>query len=154
MNENMKMWVNALRTTSTPQAKERLASYDEEGQVGYCCLGFGCKIAGIERRDLDFLPDWVAESREPVAALFGAGEAETLAPVEFMKWLGLVGDDVRESEWDLRVLWPESGWPTTRLGRTFVDGGSGIGTLAALNDSGFTFAQIADIIDYFGVTPA
>tara|TARA_R110000737_G_scaffold294039_1_gene300606 strand:+ start:1205 stop:1618 length:414 start_codon:yes stop_codon:yes gene_type:complete len=38
------LWIDRLATTRVNQGREQLGDADS----GYCCLGFGCKIHGIE----------------------------------------------------------------------------------------------------------
>lgn len=136
-HDNINKWVEFLRTTDLPQGQKRLRS-----EEGYCCLGIGCVVAGIEAvSDFD-------------RHAFGEHRCDSLAPYEFMEWLGISYDpEYSDQEFDLVIDWPEE--MTLRVSRYSSSDiqaeYSGVWTLAKLNDSGFTFAQIADVIEYFGI---
>ena len=42
-------WLDLLSTTTLPQAESRLAQRRDDGSIGYCCLGLGCKQADQDR---------------------------------------------------------------------------------------------------------
>lgn len=125
-----KAWVEALRSGEYQQTQQKL--YDG---VGYCCLGVACTIAGIE-----------AEEDEGGDYFFD-GDHLTL-PTKGREWLGTRAQNpVLDIPHELRsnVQGPPPGvddeafdWPAD---------------VASLNDSGFTFNQIADLIEYFGFEP-
>lgn len=131
----LKAWVDHLRATDLPQGSGSLAQL-EGGVMHYCCLGVGCVLMGLEpTADGHRL-------RFDLAAL--------TAPYAFIEWLGFSAGS-HLGEWDLSVDWT-SGLhlpTTTRRGRLYKDD---LDSVAALNDAGFTFAQIADVVEYFGVS--
>lgn len=43
------LWIDRLATTRVNQGREKLGDADS----GYCCLGYGCKIHGVEFDDED-----------------------------------------------------------------------------------------------------
>jgi hypothetical protein len=161
MNEdNFKAWVANLRTTTLAQGTNKLCEVDSKGGRHFCCLGIGSKQAGVphemnhETRNLEF----------------GEYHSDTLAPYEFMVWLDLVPLGVAEmvgqngfdpdldGGFDVHLDMPmkikhlkqqgkEDRQPTDRCLNEFT-------TAAGLNDNGFTFAQIADCLSFFGVRRA
>lgn len=169
-NENITKWAHDLATTDVKQGTGALVLINPEGTKAYCCLGFGACITmtGVKVT----LPD--AEARyqavdghsvddQPAAVVdVGEGEITDLAPREFVEWLGYSPAALAGSSWD---IFPD--WPTNLRVRSGIDqieresGGNrnadGTGlplvhkTLASLNDDGFTFAQIADVINHFGL---
>lgn len=154
MNErHIKAWTERLRhpEQNVRQGERRLCIMPEEGIYYMCCLGVGA----------DMVPSVVRESYgDPeTGETLSYDGVSTLAPRSFIEWLGLdfTADSSRDDEgYDLYVDWPEGLDYSTRGEGSmddyqpyFID--TNTGSLAALNDSGFTFKQIADIIDYFGV---
>lgn len=145
--EHVAEWVRVMRTTTKPQAQEALVKIiDGDGTLGYCCLGLGAVEC------LGFQPIW-DDGLEVGDKLTVAGVTD-LAPREFVKWLGLypTTDDIR-TEFDIWINWPRG--MIDREGHWFrPDDGAhrqtGL-TCASLNDAGFTFAQIADIVEFFGI---
>jgi len=130
--DNIKRWTQELRTTDLPQAQDHLCSgLDDHGNVGYCCLGVGTRLTHPNH-------PWL----EP--------NAMGLAPYHFIEWLGmkfnpaLDTDQIVETGWDVEIDVPPE--------IDFADESTATPTGATLNDAwGLTFAQIADMIDYFGL---
>lgn len=90
-----------------------------DGVGGYCCLGIACEafIKSGGKLDKMHCPD------EEYPVLYGRrGEGE-VCPVEVVKWLGLSSD-------------------TGQFGDRYLDD-----SLADRNDKGYSFAEIADIIE-------
>ena len=157
MNEaNIKAWVQNLRTTTLKQGKNHLCEVDPKGGRHFCCLGVGSKQAGV--------PHQVNEETHMLE--FGDEHADNLAPYEFMVWLGLVPHSVEtdvaqhgepldvEDGYDVHLDYPYEIRNLRQQGKEFSASAgtfSSLSTAASLNDSGFTFAQIADMIDYFGL---
>lgn len=111
MNDNVKRWVDALRSDAYEQARRVL--YNGRG---YCCLGVACKLYG-EEHGVEFGPPKGINFRH---AFLGS---EILLPPEVEEWLGL-----REGD------------------GSFADGDD-VKSLAELNDTGSSFAEIADVIE-------
>lgn len=132
-SENFELWLHELRTTDKKQCDGGL--YDPEND-SYCCLGIGSALMGLEP---------VIDQEQPYA-LFGG--VSSLAPRVFIEWLLGRPVERKGSEFNLWPDWGELG----DLQFADVFGTVGLGRLSAsaLNDAGFTFAQIADIFDYFG----
>lgn len=171
-NDNITKWADELATTTEKQATGALVLVNRSKTKAYCCLGFGsCVTMGdvkIEEPD-DAAFDFASTDHfvdDEAAETIKVGEAEVvdLAPREFIEWLGYV---LPESETGVSFdVYPD--WPTNLLLRSNQDkadaerGGDDLhdGTggpltsesLATLNDNGFTFTQIADIIRHFGLS--
>ena len=138
-NENVQKWINEMRTTDKAQATHRLCILLTGGDRSYCCLGLGSELMGLTGSD---------GGGDAGTLRYGAVATATMAPVEFLLWLG-INTTTSVVEGDVFPDWGEVGELET------LSTNHKIGTLAAsgLNDRGFTFAQIADIFDYFGVDP-
>lgn len=125
-----KAWVEALRSGEYPQAREKL--FDGHG---YCCLGVACTLAGIEA-EVDG-PTW-----------FFDGDHLTL-PTKGREWLGT---RVQNPTLDIPVTLREAvQGPPPGVDDEAFDWPADV---ASLNDQGFTFNQIADLIEYFGFEPS
>lgn len=128
-----KEWIAALRSGAYRQVKARL--YDGEG---YCCLGVAASLSGIEPVEEESFP------HEEYDRWTFDGEPLTL-PLAGMHWLGV--ENVNPSI-DLPVE-----FRTTQGKRDSDDYVNPSMDVATLNDSGFTFNQIADLVEYFGLDP-
>lgn len=141
MDKNIKeKWVAALRSGEYKQANGVLR--DEWG--GFCCLGVLCDLADKEGLPLRVYPpepdvDWsavragdVPEPKNGSAAAWIYDENEELPPESVVEWAGLPTDNPT-------VDAPEDA-------NAFI-GNNGKTTLADLNDHGFSFSAIADIIE-------
>lgn len=136
MNDAAKTWVAALRSGEWQQCRNALqAKLDDPSIKGFCCLGVACQISGLgEWYDLGLFRDsthiandkLAEENRdpdvdpdEPDQLTF---EEEFTSP-DIQKWLGL----------------------RTKDGELTIDGERT--SLAALNDKGRSFPEIANIIE-------
>lgn len=162
-NERTAAWAEDLRTTTAPQVRGHLAApyvgvEGGEEVIGYCCLGRGCEVAGIERvKDLD-----VNNSR-----IFSYLGAKALPPREFARWLGFPKEEVGRhvGEVSLLIDFPHT-LRTQCSEHEICDGEQSsscfseeymsdddASSCAQLNDQLYlTFAQIGDLVRYFGVT--
>jgi len=119
--EHRKRWVEALRSGKYEQGKFRLHRGGK-----FCCLGVACDISGLGEwiEEFDNLPD-IFDEKEPVT-LYGYsinGFAETNElPDEVMEWLGVDAGMVDIDDPDKVYL-------------------------VTLNDEGFDFNEIADVIE-------
>lgn len=87
----------------------------------YCCLGVVC--------DISALGEWEQVSGTPSMDYLGSA---AMLPEPVQGWLGIIGGNV-----------------PIRMGYLHPDrDGSTFQTLTSLNDSGFTFDQIADLIEW------
>lgn len=164
--DNMTTWANGLLTTTDKQADGTMCRQFASGRKEFCCLGWGSTLVPnmpIRWEDANLIgkdPDFHYE--------IGFGEAGTagLAPIEFMEWLGYDMSEVenRSGAWDVFIDFPEG----LRVRPDYDTRGEALDhespyftdavlmrtnmTCASLNDSGFTFAQIGDLLLYFGIT--
>ncbi|SRR6266496_2435950 len=131
MKQDVKeLWVNALRSGEYEQARRKLSV---DGK--YCCLGVLCDLAsknGVpldveERNYLDPNAPTVEEANKTLKAFDGES---TVLPSSVIGWARL-----SDEEYNPQVL------------KEYYDGSEEL-CLAALNDTGFTFDQIADIIEW------
>lgn len=145
MNPEVKaLWVAKLREEGLPQTQGALnrvepyepaeedRSFDRPKPVGMCCLGVLCEIA-VEHGITERLPDPDDEGRvayldhwtDPATGESFEKREIAILPVPVREWAGLHIDNP-----DVKV-------PTH----------TGTPSLALLNDEGYTFPQIADIIE-------
>ncbi len=127
-------WIAELRSGNRKQTTQVLERVNPETfeTEGFCCLGVGCSMFLSETRSRD-------DSSEDV--YYGDDYAtDTEAPPELVEILHLRGD---EGDFDF-----------DHLSDAVVDtlpynqrGGGTCSNLAALNDMGWTFEQIADFIE-------
>lgn len=133
---NMVRLIEALRSGEYTQVTGQLGKRLPDGTVGNCCLGVASRLAGVRGR-------W---------AWWGAGivyDGEPkVAPPRVQDWLG-VSSCSNPANPD--IDYPEEYATYQEQVDDAVLIFDGIGSMAELNDAGFTFAQIADILDYFGV---
>lgn len=116
MNDNVKLWLEALRSGEYEQTKRRL-----HNQHGYCCLGVACEVYIKAGNEL------AVEVRDPIdGTVTYGGDAATL-PEPVRIWLGFrtrAGDYCSSSKLEYSDR-----------------------CLAAENDRGMPFTEIADIIE-------
>lgn len=129
MNQKQKdiaaKWVEALRSGKYQQGTEYLLAVDEDGVQRFCCLGVLC----------DIIPSvsWFnPNDASQVKAVFRDSYSAEDLPFTLTTYVGLRSD--------AGVI--DSGCEGLRHYR-------GEPTLAALNDNGVTFAQIADLIETY-----
>ena len=121
MNDNTQKLVKALRSGRFKQATGALRVGD-----GRCCLGVACDISGLGRwerheyngSDLTWYYKIPGENAEP-----------SILPKRVAEWLGW------DPEGSLNGMIPHPG------------NRDGLSNLAAQNDKGKTFAEIADLIE-------
>lgn len=113
-------WVAALRSGKYPQGRFALHSVSGTGKESFCCLGVLCVLAveaGI-----------IGEPRRDASGenyLYGKHSASGYLPVEVQKWSGI----------------------TSAEAAFHVGGFAGMDSLSSRNDTGATFATIADLIE-------
>lgn len=144
--DNVRIWVNELRTTGKPQTTERLARTLDTNKTGYCCLGIVEVLADSPESDESYDEDGPCFKNDldkyPDENTFADTNLSTFG----RDWLGVKDDD------------PTLDVPGEYIGRVArIDGGQGIEgapTCANLNDDwGLSFKEIADMLDYFGLQP-
>lgn len=130
MTTNLEKWLTTLETTDLTQGKEMLHYTEVEDGLKvekFCCLGIGCALAGIEVSDFG-------------GGVFSYDGGDSLAPASFVRWLGIpvIGDLDKSNQWDIGVYTSDD---------ERMRGGDGADVTAAnMNDSGLTFAQIAQVL--------
>lgn len=128
-NANTKAWIEKLRDPDLVQAHGRLAQYDDQDGLGYCCLGVGESLI-----------------HDPVSGIYGLsfGGQTAICSNEFMTWLGLGSMDENASSIPV-IDWPSNVYTPSHVPFCAM-------TLPMLNDQDrLTLSQIADIIEYFGL---
>ena len=120
MNPEVKTrWVAALRSGGYEQGKGYLSLNGE-----FCCLGVLCELA-VEAGVIGAAtPSDVAHS----VMFYGDEDAARILPWEVMEWSGVYRDNGK-----FQI--------DTAAGPSFT-------SLSVLNDSGSSFSQIADLIEY------
>lgn len=120
--KNAKLLIVALESGEFKQTNGVLRSKRSDNrQAGYCCLGVACELF---RRETG-VGKWVTPPNETTWTFVVEpdDEANTFLPEAVRKWLGFSTQD-----------------------GNFIEPGDGNNTLAALNDSGVPFDEIAKII--------
>lgn len=123
VKEHREQWVAALRSGQYQQTKQKL----NDG-VGYCCLGVACELSGITRK----------KHEEYDETTWFYDDEYLVLPTSVQNWLGV--DDTN----------PVLDMPPSVYLHPQDDEASHARDVASLNDEGFTFDQIADLIEYFG----
>lgn len=154
----IKEWTAKLRSGEYAQCKNTL-----KNSVGFCCLGVATDMAIAAQAANG---DWYDEGGPGGVWSFelnGGGREVSVLPGNVPNWLGLVHDNpsftICFHDPDLRRVWNGyiEGYVWDSNGtishESFIQverqNFSVFYSLAELNDAGFTFDQIADIIDYF-----
>lgn len=128
MNPQVKeKWINALRSGEYKQGREKLRSPN-----GYCCLGVLCDLYSKEKEiEWTFKEAFEEENTQPVDRWYFDGESEFL-PQSVKEWAELEQinplikidvDDPWEDPWSYHE------------------------EVANLNDTGYTFTAIANLIE-------
>lgn len=134
---NRGKWTAALRSGEYQQARHQLrreieSLADDTVAIGFCCLGVACEVAvkeGVVRREQSFYGS--------VSGDIHSDSSSTALPQAVVDWLGLSGRDGDLTE---RVEYKHPGHECDEEHTT--------GTLIGLNDdAGYTFEQIADLVD-------
>lgn len=144
-SERKAEWVAALRSGEYQQARGALARKDDEnGTVRYCCLGVACDLAakagiiGEPQTESDFEDDKLAFTYEYETGHGRVRETATL-PRPVRTWLGLdgLGSDAHNPmvQFQFDTEEQHARYP---LGQA---------TLAEINDEGYDFNKIADLIE-------
>jgi hypothetical protein len=127
MNPDVKaQWVAALRSGEYAQGREVLHSTEYDS---YCCLGVLCDVA--VKSGLDIPVDHM-----PAATFYG--EKHCTLPAGVMEWAGL-DEELPGTSIDMHVVSPDE--------YDEYDEGAYPANLANLNDLGWSFEQIADVIE-------
>lgn len=151
----MRRWMGALRSGQFAQTGSWLARVGAEGQMSYCCLGVACELAvaddiGVRRWGADI-------SGHVIYGTSSMDSSSTCLPDSVMRWLDLSDLTLVRSEVDpygepKLYLPPDLVTIATTMddaGILFDDGEGLWSAPSRLNDGfRFTFAQIADCIEY------
>lgn len=131
--EIKRQWIEALRSGRYDQGEGVLHAVSDEGRDTFCCLGVLCRIAANESAGIQVRP---SSRGFAYGSLDGFNEFEIgVLPPVVMKWAGV--------DWnDYVVQFPKSLF-------SMHEGPLQEYSLAELNDEGFTFDQMADVIEYF-----
>jgi hypothetical protein len=140
-------WVAALRSGEYRKGVGRLARIDlDDGVTSYCCLGVLCEISPAVEQ---VMPEFSDGTRPRYQSLVDPEDSDSaLLPSAVLAWSGL-------ESWTGGILGLEKNNPEFFIGSVPDENGNpseeslGYFSLAGLNDDGFTFDQIADVIEYF-----
>lgn len=144
-------WVADLRAHPELQGKHRLTTIYPDGTQKDCCLGRACKLLGVKvdhikpldtdevdyeegKKVVVYIGEMISMPGYSVARL-ATGTDDTAGQDDLDQVPGLVVDSFTHAERDISLGEPGDGYSLV--------------SLANLNDAGFTFPQIADIIEYF-----
>lgn len=124
-------WLTDLRSNEFEQGRMALAQIVQTSAgrtIRYCCLGVLCERAYRERLPIE---------KDAGESSIRYGDESAFLPVKVMEWAGLAvdPDDPDFRDGDL-VVRPDFGHYAGTLT-----------SLAALNDHGYTFHEIADLIE-------
>lgn len=130
--EVKRRWIEALRSGEYGQVKATLAVINEDGSpIGYCCLGVLCDLVGEEAG----APSTIENGR------IKWGMAADMPPPSIREYAGLPEFSTYDYSFSLDYD-PRDTDPYDARGYR-------VGLfLPELNDEGFTFDQIADIIEW------
>lgn len=126
MNSQVKeKWIAALRSGWYEQGSEKLRSVN-----GYCCLGVLCDLYTQETKMVgwEFRGAYEEENTQPMDYWYFDEESEFL-PKSVMEWAGL-----------------ETNCPEVAV-EEIDDGVSIYDSIANLNDSGYSFSALSNIIE-------
>lgn len=168
--DHFNQWLAAMRDPASVQGEGMLCEWKPESK-GYCCLGLGSTLVPGLRIEFNLHSDDESldeEGADPEGRIgsvsFGSDGATELAPREFIEWLGLPYSPIRAGwhppapaqDYDIFPDYPlglaVQGSAPDSVQRT--DPGETLMAAASasmMNDSGFTFPQIADVFAYFGI---
>lgn len=146
MNPDVKkVWVEALRSGEYRQGTGVLCVIDSKGVAHHCCLGVLCELHkdAIDIRKATTSPFAVQNKYGPGSYVLMYGLTTIDLPQNVRTWAGLRDDNPRFSH-DAEVS-KEFAKRVYNLSEKEADYTS----LALLNDKGYTFAEIADIIEKY-----
>lgn len=138
VEEARKVWIEALRSGKYKQAKRYLKVVEQgETEPGYCCLGLACELYQQFEGDLRVNGGW-----NPLKGLTYTSfdSIQNVLPEKVQKWLGIRDKGQLNQEFPI---------PADCIDSHKYD----FDLLTALNDTGYTFEQIADIIEQGHVLP-
>jgi hypothetical protein len=158
------IWTEALRSGAYRQGTESLTTIQPDGTQRDCCLGVQCKLYGKVHPTFTVEQDSPDEVDE-IVVYYGRGYDNEVLPETVQAWSGMktqngqINHPFMLAEGDMEIavatrLCPSDDWDANQryLDETSVYTVSSERfplSLAMLNDAGFTFEQIADVIDFF-----
>lgn len=146
--EEKKRWTDALRSGKYEQGRQVLKTPEGE----FCCLGVKCDIDNVPS---EIRIDVVGSDHDMIPVThYGVAGDTSYAFIPRRYEIGLYKEGEQSNPEAEPVLYFNGG---TSLFRGWAPATRGNGSIArlldinlpTLNDEGFTFAQIADMIDYF-----
>ena len=145
MNEQVKkMWVDALRSGEYKQGQNVLHAYNSVGEERFCCLGVLCDIAvkhNVVARSDEARRNFPSiDNLQTAGFSYGWQSAMVDLPVEVIEWAGL---PFCSDEGDLDYF--NHGDPLVVA--TDEWGEVAEKNISTLNDSGWSFSDIAKIIE-------
>lgn len=151
-NPALAEWVNELRTTDRPQGKYRLHTIDHErNTTGFCCLGVWCDMLVQKGAPIEV---------EVMGSATWYDETEDVLPSAAARALGVVNTNPRveiqneNHDPNDTYQWATETLPDGRIVERTDNPTYFVNTpLSMLNDdAGLTFSQIADLVEYAGLT--
>lgn len=134
-NEKVKEWIEALRSGNYKQGTAELRTIDPDGQGAcYCCLGVLCDINSD-------LGEWDGHT---FVSVEDDGDCAIL-PLSVSQHLDIPTDGFKFEVDVLNDFFPEH--VVDSAVRDMGDNVTGWANLVALNDSGATFEQIAELLE-------
>jgi len=138
-------WLSALRSGEYKQGQGKLAKVAKSGEKQYCCLGVLCDIAVRNK-----VPGLSAEQRggSDVITFTGPGGANdrSMPPIPFKDWAKL---PTRDPIIPISAVHAHQAANPSAPRHGANDKPTEWTTLASLNDRGFSFAFIADLIEKY-----
>lgn len=149
VQEHRRLWLEDLRSGKNKQTKNRLATVEEDGTVGYCCLGRACEVAIANGLDIpaETVVQYEGTEDERTVIVYGKEREYLTLPLAVAEWYGLGAEVSPELDVEYEV---EDG---TGVARALPDG-LPERNLTSLNDSlenSYTFEQIADAVEKHGL---
>lgn len=121
------LWTTALRSGEFRQGRGKLVTISPSGVARHCCLGVLCELAVREGVVERIVREDALGDKHVAFAVPGHVHDINYLPYAVQQWAGLSSRNPRVG--------------------TELDAYGGRPTLASSNDTGKTFAQIADIIE-------
>lgn len=119
--ENIQKWVEALESGEYSQGRMALKT-----EVGLCCLGVACEVSGLTEIQVYGNRTYIYRAKE-----IPEDKSRNYLPLSVQRWLGVDSPNPRVSD-------PRKGVDDDEIAfKTH---------LANLNDEGFSFKEIAELI--------
>jgi hypothetical protein len=131
--ENVRKWVDALRSGEYEQTTGVLRKADGDGNVvGYCCLGVACEVSGLGKWERRLPEDQDEQDYYVVPVLYGEEDSWSELPDPVVEWLGFALDEENDEVGNPHLLDPD--------GNTY--------SATQANDRfHWSFAEIADALE-------